>query len=138
MEGNAAVARDRARLVIYRPAEGLIGAVRSVRVRLDGVDIGACEVDGFMILNVTPGSHSLTVDLPDVPGACQRSFEAVGAAEYFFRISSRSESLSMGLAFGLEGQAAESLGRQCGGAYKIFPVSPAQALPRVQGMRLSN
>jgi hypothetical protein len=126
------------RIVVYRPGEGLVGAARSVRIALDGSKVGACDVDGFLFVDLPPGAHTLEADLPDVPGRCRIPIQLEANKVSFFKVSSRSESLGSGLFLGLLGQALESAGKECGGAYAISAVDTEAAAPVVQRLRLSS
>jgi len=90
-----------------------------------------------MLIDSTPGAHELTADLPDVPGACRISVQADINKVSYFRIAHRSDSLGAGLFLGFLGQALESAGKQCGGAYALAPVEPEVGAAEVQRLRLS-
>lgn len=110
---------------------------RSVRIGLDGTTIGGVDYKGFNVFDVSSGRHVLAADMWDAPGKCEAALDLKPAHVYYFEVVPREESLYSGLAFGVLGMAAESAGKQCGGAFGIIPVPEGTAVRALQRLRLT-
>jgi hypothetical protein len=143
-----------ARIVFFRTEDSTLYIARNARITLDGERIGATAYGGFHYHDVSQGSHRLQADMWDVPGGCELILEAASGQTYYFQVDPRDESFlafaagdlvaSMvtdgelfSLALGLGVSAAESYGRECGGAFKLYPVDPATANWKLLELNLS-
>ncbi|KQV56390.1 MULTISPECIES: DUF2846 domain-containing protein [unclassified Duganella] len=113
------VGNSKARLVLYRTGESMIGSARSIRARVDGEVVGYVDHKGFNVFDVEPGAHLLQADLVDSAGACNLNLEAVAGKTYYFEVTPRKSSMVAGMTFGFVGQAVESAGKTCGGAVEV-------------------
>lgn len=150
----APVSAQSARLTIFRPSESVQYATRSASLRLDGSHFGGLSIGGFRLAEVPPGFHTLQVDMWDAPGRCELSFEIAQGTVAYFEVAPRLANFAagtpgalvppttpVGLLVGgatmLTGMAAESSGKQCGGAFSIVQVEPSAALPKLVELRAS-
>lgn len=134
---NRPLSSEAARMTIYRTGDTLQYSARSVRVAYDKNVLGNVDYKGFNIFDVKAGQHVLTADMWDAPGKCDVALDLQPATEYYFQVQPRSGSLIAGLAGGFLGMAAESGGRECGGAFAIVPVEKEAAIDVLQQLRLS-
>lgn len=119
-----------ARITVFRTKDSMMYSARSAIVAVDGVKAGTCDYGGFSMLDVTPGKHVIAVDMRLTLGTCELPVEVAGGTSYFFEVRPRAENLvaavlgsSFGVAGVVAGTAAESAGKQCGGAFSIAPVA---------------
>lgn len=143
-----------AKVTIFRESDTLLYSARTARLVIDGEREGRLAMGGFRTFTVPPGAHVLTVKMWDTPGACELTVDIEPDVEYFYEVTPRvtSYTASMpaalvgtspaGVLFGAglsaAGQAAESAHKDCGGAFAIVPVEPADALPKVAALRASS
>jgi hypothetical protein len=131
------VKENSARIFVFRTGEFAQYSARAASVKLDGTSIGKCEYKGFNIFDVPASTHTLTVDMWDSPGSCSLKIEVDQHNEYYFEIKPRSGNLMGALFGGLVGAAAESAGKECGGAFMIEPVTPDIAKTKLIDLSLS-
>jgi hypothetical protein len=143
------------RVVVYR-LEGFHKYTVGATVKLDGVEVGALEVNGFLSKDLAPGKHVLGVDLSLEPGVCTLPFEMPAGDTGYFLVAPRGENaaarapgaigfmLSQTILGGVASElvsdasaAVESAGKQCGGPFALVRVVPAAALPVLTGLRES-
>jgi hypothetical protein len=143
-----------AKVTIFRESDTLLYSARTARLVIDGEREGRLAMGGFRTFTVPPGSHVLTVKMWDTPGTCELTVDVQPDAEYFYEVTPRVTSFTAsmpaalvgtspaGVLFGAglssAGQAAESAHKDCGGAFSIVPVEPANALPKVATLRASS
>ena len=132
------VKENSARLFVFRTGEFAQYSGRAASVKLDGTTIGKCEYKGFNVFNIPASSHTLAVDMWDSPGSCLLKIEVEPRNEYYFEIKPRSGNLMGALFGGLVGAAAESAGKECGGAFMIEPVKPDIAKTKLGDLSLSD
>jgi hypothetical protein len=142
------VAPDSARLVVFRAAETPQYAIRSARLKVDASEPDFVPPGEFRTFTVAAGSHTLFVDMWDVPGQCELSIEVAGGREHFYEIAPRGANAAatmpmmlipfnslgnviLGGATMMAGLAAESNGKACGGAYSIVEVEQALAAQKL-------
>jgi hypothetical protein len=143
-----------ARVVFLRTDGSLLYSARKARVLLDGEKTGACALGGFFFRDIAPGEHRLVADMWDAPGRCEVVVAAEAGRIYYFQVDPRprsfwgfagpaatSELLGQSVAFsigaGVAGMTAESYGKECGGAFRLYPVDEPTALKRLAKLRLS-
>jgi len=143
-----------ARLVFYRTDDSLLYSARSARVLVDGQKAGGCALGGFFYRDVSPGAHRLIADMWDAPGHCEVLLSAEAGSTYYFQVDPRPESfwafagpatvsdllgqnIVFSVAAGVGGITAESYGKECGGAFRLYPVDPQTARQRLSRLRLS-
>ncbi len=153
--GSIPVPADTARMVFFRTSESPLYSARRARIHIDDTPSGHCALDGFLVRDVAPGRHRLAVDLWDAPGECVILLEADAGEIYYFQVDSRPASywsfatpsaladllggsVAVSAATGLAGLEAESYGKQCGGAFRLYPVDPARARKTLGGLRESD
>ena len=153
--GLQPVPETSARIVFYRTQEAALYPARRVRIRIDGETTGYCSLDGFLARDVVSGAHRLGVDMWDAPGDCEILLDARGGETYYFQVDSREASfwsfagpmavadafgngIGISIASGIGGMTAESYGKECGGAFRLYPVHPGSARERLAGMRQSD
>jgi hypothetical protein len=124
-----------ARLVVFRTEDSAQYSTRSVSVKIDGTSVSSCAPSGFNTFDVSANRHTLTVDMWDAPGTCTLPIDVSKGGEFFFEISPRTQSLVSGLMFGAIGMAAESSGKQCGGAFAVAPVARNIAAKKLSTLR---
>ena len=90
----------------------------------------------------------------DSPGQCELTLAANPGQTYYFQVDPRTESLGAfsaagfvtsmvtggvlaDVAGGLAGSAAESYGKECGGAFRLYPVDPETANSKLLDLNLS-
>ncbi|HEY9103976.1 DUF2846 domain-containing protein [Chitinimonas sp.] len=127
----------RSRLVIYRPSAGMMTAARDTRLKVNELPVGSCQPGGFIVSSHVPGTQVLAADLADSPGACKVTLETEAGKEYFFEVRPRSEAITSGLMLGVLGQALESSGKVCGGAFSIEQVDAQTAANALSQLRFS-
>jgi hypothetical protein len=149
-----AVSTDSIRLVVLRAADTPQYSVRSASLRLDDSDVGGLAPGAYKAFTVTPGTHRFVVDMWDVPGRCELTLEVAGGGEHFFEVSPRGANaiatLPMVLvpvsslgglltsgALMMGGLAAESAGKQCGGAFSIVELERPAAIAKLAPLRAS-
>jgi hypothetical protein len=151
---SSVVLQGDAKVTIFRENDTLLYSARSARLVIDGEREGGLATGGFRTFKVQPGLHVFTVKMSDMPGTCELTADILPDVEYFYRVTPRAESLAasmpgalfatspagvlFGAGFSTAAQAAESSGKQCGGAFSIVPVEPANALPKVATLRASS
>jgi hypothetical protein len=152
---NESIPNGQARIVLLRTRDSGLYIARQASVSLDGERIGGLGYGAFFVHNIGAGNHGLRADTWDMPGQCEVIFTAAGGETYFFQIDPRSESfgafaagdlatqlLSMNVlvnvAGGLSAVATESYGRECGGAFRIYPVDADTAVARLGTLRLAD
>lgn len=144
-----------AKVTVFRANDTLLYSARTARLAVDGERAGRLATGGFRTFKVAPGPHTFVVNMQDAPGSCQLAVDIQPDVEYFYEVTPRPPSFAAstpgalllgasptGVLFGLgvsgEGSAAESAGKQCGGAFSIVPVDPTIALPKVSALRASS
>lgn len=117
-------------LELARPRDPQL-ALRMARVHLDDRPLTALAAGERRRIAVRPGRHRLAVDLWDQPGHCEIEIEMALGQTLALKVSPRREALAaatpgalvpdplLGAAALVTGQAAESTGRRCGGAFRI-------------------
>lgn len=117
-------------LELARPRDPQL-AMRMARVHLDDRPLTALAAGERRRLEVPPGRHRLAVDLWDQPGHCEMVVEIAAGQTLALKVSPRCEALAaatpgalvpdplLGAAALVAGQAVESTGRRCGGAFRI-------------------
>jgi hypothetical protein len=153
-QGMSPVADQMARITIYRTNQKVQYFARSTTVKLNGESLGGISSGGFRIVDVEPGSHTLEADMWDAPGRCTLTLKVTQGETAYFEISPRSANLAAGtpgavvpnstaggLLVGgvlmLAGMAAESAGKQCGGAFAVTQVKPEDAVPKLVNLLAS-
>jgi hypothetical protein len=143
-----------AKVTVFRENDTLLYSARTARLVIDGEREGRLATGGFRTFKVEPGLHTLEVKMWDAPGACQLTVDIQPDVEYFYEVAPRASSFAaslpgsifatspVGVLFGAGvstiGQGAESAHKECGGAFSIVPVEPANALPKVATLRASS
>jgi hypothetical protein len=143
-----------AKVTIFRENDTLLYSARTARIVIDGEREGRLAMGGFRTFTVPPGSHVFTVKMWDTPGTCELTADIQPDVEYFYEVTPRVTSFSAsmpaalvgtspaGVLFGAglssAGQSLESAHKDCGGAFSIVPVEPADALPKVAALRASS
>ncbi len=130
-------AKDKARLVFFRTKDSHLYSARKAPVEIDSIKVGNCAFGGFFYLDLPKGKHTLKTELWDMPGKCEVIINAKAGAIYYFRIDSRSESFTPMILAGAIGNAIESQGKSCGGAFKIYPENEREAKEMMASLKLS-
>src|SRR5262245_51193238 len=128
-----------AKVTIFRENDTLLYSARTACLVIDGEREGRLATGGFRTFTVPPGSHVFTVKMWDTPGTCELFVDIQPDVEYFYQVTPRvaSYEASMpaalvgtspaGVLFGAGLSSLESSGKDCGGAFSIVPVEPANA-----------
>lgn len=132
-----ALQENSARLFVFRTGEFTQYSGRAASVKLDGTTIGKCAYKGFDIFDIPASTHTLSVDMWDSPGSCSLKIEVNPRDIYYYEIKPRTGNHTGAYIGGLLGQAAESAGKKCGGAFMIEPVAPDTAKTKLIGLNLS-
>lgn len=128
---------------------------RKAAIHVSGEKTGATAYGGFSYWIVPAGEYTLRADMWDAPGRCELIFNVGVGETYFFQVDPRSESFESfavsgtvadlassgafaGLAGGLAGGAVESYGKECGGAFRLYPVDPVTGYQKLQDLRLTD
>lgn len=150
--GTEAIPDGKARVVFFRTRDSALYVARQAAVSLDGEKIGGAGYGAFLVHTIDAGNHGLRADMWDMPGQCELIFTAVAGETYYFQVDPRSESFgafAMGdlstqllttnvfvnVAGGVSAVAAESYGKECGGAFRIYPVDAGTAITRLGRLR---
>lgn len=154
LSAHVALPPELARITILRTRENAQYVIRSAPLRLDGKSIGDLNFGGYLIVNTSAGTHTLQVELGDIPGRCEVTFQATEGAIAYFEVLPRWEnmiaatpgvlvpgvtpsSLLFGNTVALAGMAIESAEKQCGGAFAIIHIEPVTALAKLADLRRS-
>ena len=150
--GSESIPDSRARLVFFRTRDSGLYIARQAAVSLDGERVGGAGYGSFFVHDIDSGRHWLKADMWDMPGQCELIFTATAGETYYFQIDPRSESFGafaagdlasqllamnvlVNVAGGVSAVAAESYGKVCGGAFRIYPVDTDTALARLATIR---
>ena len=153
--GSAPIPDGKARIVFLRTRDSGLYLARQASVSLDGGKIGGAGYGSFFVHDVDAGDHGLRADMWDMPGQCELIFTAAAGETYFFQIDPRSESFGafaagdlatqllttnvlVNVAGGVSAVAAESYGKECGGAFRVYPVDANTAVARLEALRLAD
>ncbi|NNF41079.1 MAG: DUF2846 domain-containing protein [Woeseiaceae bacterium] len=146
---------ETAKVVFFRTKETALYIARKAAVYIDDSKIGGTAYGGFHFHDVSPGQRRLRTEMWDSPGNCELTLNAVAGETYYFQVDPRQESfgaffaagtaaslisggvLLADLGGGLAGAAAESYGKDCGGAFRLYPVDEETALSKLSALRLS-
>lgn len=126
-----------ARIFIYRTDESSQYSGRATRILLNKDTIGSVKYRGFNVFEVVPGVHIIATDLWDSAGSCELPIYVEEKGEYYFEVVPRTANLMAGLFAGVIGTAIESVGKQCGGPFKITEVEKEAAMSRLVSLKLS-
>lgn len=143
-----------AKVVFFRTKETALYVARKAAIHIDGSNVGSTAYGGFHYHDVRPGEHRLRADMWDAPGHCELTLNAEAGETYYFQVDPRQESFgafsvagfAAGLVSGgvladvgggLAGAAAESYGKSCGGAFRLYPVDEETAVSKLMDLRLS-
>ena len=129
---------ESARLVFFRTKESTLLIGRSAPVDIDGQKTGSCSYGGFFYRDILPGEYSIKTEIWDVPGKCELTLTAEAGEIYYFKVDPRSESFTAFMLGGVIGNAVESSGKKCGGAFKIYPASEEVAKEQMVGLKQSD
>lgn len=145
---------EMAKVVFFRTRESALYIARKAAVYIDDSKIGGTAYGGFHYHDLSPGQHRLRVEMWDLPGDCELTLGAVAGETYYFQVDPREESFgafsAAGFAAslvsggvlaevggGIAGAAAESYGKECGGAFRLYPVDEDTALSKLTALKLS-
>ena len=134
---NSVPTENVARIVFFRTTESVLYAARSAPINIDGQKIGSVMCRDFLYKDVAEGKHILKTELWDMPGKCEITLNAKADNIYYFQVDSRSQSFWAFMAGGIIGNAIESSGKECGGAFKLYPNDPETAKIKLIDLRLS-
>lgn len=142
----------KARVVFFRTRDSGLYIARQASISLDGEKVGGAGYGSFSVHDIDAGDHGLRADMWDMPGQCEVTFTAAAGSTYYFQIDPRSESFGafaagdlatqflamnvfVNVAGGVSAVAAESYGKECGGAFRIYPVDAGTANTRLGPLR---
>lgn len=149
-----ATSDDLAKVVFFRTKESALYIARRAAIYVDDSKVGGTAYGGFHYHDISPGEHRLRADMWDSPGVCELTLNAVAGETYYFQVDPRQESfgaffagsLAAGLISagviadvggGFAGAAAESYGKVCGGAFRLYPVDEKTALSKLTALKHS-
>jgi hypothetical protein len=152
---NNAIPDGKARVVFFRTRDSALYIARRAAISLDSERIGGIGYGGFFFQDIDTGNHGLRADMWDMPGRCELIFTAAAGESYYFQVDPRSESLGafasgdlatqfftsnvlVNIAGGVSAVAAESYGKDCAGAFRIYPVDAGTAITRLGPLRLTD
>ena len=147
-----AIPVGKARVILFRTRDSRLYVARHAAVSMDGEKLGGAGYGSFLIHDIDAGNHRLKADMWDMPGRCELAFTAAAGEHYYFQVDPRAESFGAfaagdlatylltnnmfaSVAGGLGAVAAESYGKECGGAFRIYPVDPGTATSRLGPLR---
>ncbi len=153
--GSEPIPDGKARIVFLRTRDSGLYIARQASVSLDGEKVGGAGYGSFFVHDIDAGEHGLRADMWDMPGQCELIFTAAAGETYFFQVDPRSESFGafaagdlatqllttnvlINVAGGVSAVAAESYGKECGGAFRVYPVDADTAIARLEALRLSD
>jgi hypothetical protein len=142
-------------VVFFRPGGIMLYSARQARIVIDGETVGGCGSGGYLMRDLVPGTYRLSSDMWDAPGRCEVVLNVEAGRVYYFRMDPRAasflsfagplaagellaSSFPVAVGAGVGGMAAESYGRACGGAFRLYPVEPSAALAELHGLRRSD
>jgi len=143
-----------ARVVLFRTNESKLYLARKARILIDGIQVSELARGTFYYQDLQPAEHRFMADMWDAPGACEVRLVAQPGRVYYLQADPREQSfwsfvgpasaadlLGQGIMFsvasGVGGMAAESYGKACGGAFRLYPVDEASARERIANLRFS-
>jgi hypothetical protein len=152
---NEPVPANTARIVVFRLDRAQNSTVVA-KVQLDKAEFGHLRESGFLVRDVSPGAHTLGVDLPMDAGACGLPLEIASGETGYFLVAPRSENMMartpgsiletfsptiLGSLIGAlateAGAALESAGKKCGGPFSVVRILPAAAQAMLSDLRES-
>jgi hypothetical protein len=135
------VNQAKAHLFLFRTKETFQASARTASVKINGTYAAGVQHGGFALVEVQPGKHILTVDLPDIAGQCDLAIDTAAGNEYYFEVKPRVESLGgMGLIPALiaKGDRPWSPNRsECKGSFYAEPLEKNSALQKLKELKLS-
>lgn len=136
----AAMRATQARLVLFRTTESHVASAVAAAVKVNGSPAARVQYGGFAFVDVEPGRHVLTVDLPATRGQCDLSIDTAAGMEYYFQVKPRVENLGLGAIPMLlaKGDQPWSPRRpECQGSFYAEPTEKQVALDRLKTLKLS-
>ena len=108
---------SKARIKIYRTQE-LASSGVAASVKVDGRQIASLGVGGSTLLDVSAGSHKISIEGGMHPNAYAITLQAKPGMLYALEISPRSEAVVAGM-FGLVGMMVEASVNENGGPFQV-------------------
>lgn len=153
--GSEVVPDGKARFVFFRTHDSALYLARRASVSMDGKRIAMIGYGSFFIHEIDAGEHGLRADMWDMPGRCEVIVTAAAGETYYFQVDPRAASFGafasgdlvsqllvsnafVSVAGGVSAVAAESYGKECGGAFRIYPVDAGTATSRLEPLRLAD
>lgn len=150
--GSESIPAGKARIVFLRTRDSGLYIARQASISLDGEKIGGTAYGSFFVQVIDAGKHGLRADMWDMPGQCELMITAAAGETYYFQVDPRSESFGafaagdlatqfltmnvlVNVAGGVSAVAAESYGKECGGAFRIYPLDTGTAITRLGPLR---
>ena len=131
------LSKEKARVVFYRTKESSLYLARKAPVDINNKQVGACAYGGFFYLDIPEGRHSIKTEIWDMPGECELFLNAESGSTYYLQVDPRMESFTAFMLGGIVGNAIEGSGKQCSGAFKLYPASKEIAEKKLVNLRLS-
>ncbi|HET7526698.1 MAG TPA: hypothetical protein VFK10_12210 [Burkholderiaceae bacterium] len=147
------LAEQHARIVVFRQSSTPQYAIREARLQLDRAAVGGVMPSGFRVFDLPAGAHTVVADMWDAPGRCELTLRVEAGTTAYVEVAPRlaawlagAPSMTapptpmgsfIGLALMLTGMAAESSGKECGGAFALSVVDEAAVLPTLAQLRSS-
>jgi hypothetical protein len=128
---------DQAMLVFFRTKGSGLFRGRSAPIDLDNKETGSCSYGGFFYRDISQGEHSIKTEIWDMPGECEVILHAQAGETYYFKVDPRDESFTAFMLGGVVGNAIEGSGKQCSGAFKLYPASEEIAKEKMAGLKQS-
>lgn len=147
----AAIPGGKARLVFFRTRDSALYVARQAALSMNGDKTAGLGYGSFIFRDVEAADHALRADMWDMPGRCELILTAAAGETYYFQVDPRTESfgafasgdiasqllssnLFINIAGGVGAVAAESYGKACGGAFRIYPVDAGTARARLASL----
>jgi hypothetical protein len=134
------VNQTKARLLLFRTKETAQASVRTASVKINGAYAAGVQHGGFAVVEIPPGKHTLTVDLPATWGQCDLVIDTAAGNEYYFEVKPRVENLGLGLIPTLiaKGERPWSPDRsEWKGSFYAEPIEKNNALQKLKELKLS-
>lgn len=148
------VPSEDSRIVFFRTRESTLYIARKARIAVDGDVAGFTAYGGFHYLDLQPGEHVIRADTWDSPGLCEVAVRLAPGETYYLQVDPRQESfwafsagdtatslLGSGVFSvigGLGAATLESYGKECAGAFRLYPVDSETARARLADLKVSD
>ena len=137
--------KENSRIVVFRTKESELLFSTYAPISLGNVEIGKVGYGSFIFHDLSKGQYNLSTRLLEAPGSCSVDFSIDETGKtYYFEVRPRreaNEAFKKGMKFGspyesgMSALAEESRGKKCGGLFSINPISPKEAISKLEAKK---